>query len=89
MLPKTVKEYLYQNIQILTGLAIYHLDSLPNQVPEFKGIPKDLDEARLAIDGIKALLDLLKEKINVQEKAGIEALLRDLQLRYVEKKKSS
>lgn len=89
MPPKNVKEYIYQNIQILTGLAIYHLDSLPTQVPEFEGIPKDLREAQLAIDAIKALSDLLKDRITSQEKAGIEALLRDLQLRYVEKKKLS
>ncbi len=43
----------------------------------------------MAIDAIKALSDLLKDRIATQEKAGIEALLRDLQLRYVEKKKLS
>lgn len=85
--PTTVKDFLYQNIQILTGLAMYHLDALPVQSDEFQGMTKDLKEAQLAIDSIKGLLDALRDRITPQERSGIESLLRDLQLRFVEKKR--
>ena len=51
--------------------------------PENKKISKDLNEAKLAIDAIDSLFNLMKKKMTAEEKKHFELTLTNLRLNYV------
>jgi predicted hydrocarbon binding protein len=51
--------------------------------PENKKISKDLGEAKLAIDAIDSLFNLMKERMGEDEKKHFELTLANLKLNYV------
>lgn len=51
--------------------------------PENKSIAKDLDEAKLAIDALDALYNVMKDRMMPEEKSHYELVLTNLKLNYV------
>lgn len=52
-------------------------------------IVKDLDQAKLAIDAVSALAELIDEKLDDDDRRSMQNLIRDLRLNYIEKSKEA
>jgi len=73
----TVDQVLLQSIVSLINLAGRRLGLAPGAEEE-----KDLDQVRLAVDAVRALLPLLEEKVSPQDASSIRNALSQLQMAY-------
>ena len=73
----TVDQVLLQSIVSLINLAGRRLGLAPGAEEE-----KDLDQVRLAVDSVRALLPLLEEKVSPQDASSIRNALSQLQMAY-------
>ena len=73
----TVDQVLLQTVVSLINLAGRRLGLAPGAEGE-----KDLDQVRLAVDAVRALLPLLEEKITPQDASSIRNALSQLQMAY-------
>ncbi len=74
----TVADHLALMMHSLSSLAVERMGFSAETEPR-----KDLDQARLAIDGFRALLGLLEGKRPAEEMAAHKAALSQLQMAYV------
>ena len=72
-----VSDHLVYMMQSLSGLAIGRMGLTAETASR-----RDLDQARLAIDGFKALLELLEKSEPAGEMAAHRGMLSQLQLAY-------
>jgi hypothetical protein len=74
----TVTDHVLLMMQSLSSLAVERLGVTPETAGR-----KDLEQARLAIDSFRALLDVLEGRRPAEEIAGNRAVLSQLRMAYV------
>ena len=74
----TVSDHLLYMMQSLSGLAVGRMGLTAETVER-----RDLDQARLAVDAFKALMELLDRSRPVEEMVAHRSVLAQLQLAYV------
>ncbi|MDQ7819206.1 MAG: DUF1844 domain-containing protein [Armatimonadota bacterium] len=82
--PATLVDLLRWFVGVLAGSAWQYLGLVPN--PNTKKIEQNFDDARLAIDTMSAVLDLLRPRLDDRQRREMDALLADLRLNFVEQK---
>jgi hypothetical protein len=82
--PANLVDLLRWFVGVLAGSAWQHLGLVPD--PTTKKIEQNFDDARLAIDTVAAVLDLLRPRLDDRQRREMEALLADLRLNFVEQK---
>lgn len=71
-------------LSLLAAKAWEAMGLVPN--PETKQIERKLDDAQLAIDAAAALAAVLRDKSTDAERRGMDTLLADLRINFVEQK---
>ncbi|OFV83640.1 MAG: hypothetical protein A2W26_01315 [Acidobacteria bacterium RBG_16_64_8] len=74
----TVSDHLLYMMQSLSGLAVGRMGLTADTVER-----RDLDQARLAVDAFKALMELIERARPAEEMAAHRSMLAQLQLAYV------
>lgn len=69
-------------VGVLSGSAWQNLGLVPN--PASKKVVRNLNDARLAIDAVASLVELLKPRVDEKERRDLDTLLANLRLNYVE-----
>lgn len=82
-----VKDMAVYNLSMISSQAWHHLGLVP--VPGTEKAEVDLDQAKLAIDLYEANLDVIGEVLDKEMAKQFKQILADLQLNFVNKKKSS
>jgi hypothetical protein len=82
--PPTTSDLLRWCIGVLAGAAWQNLGLVPN--PASKTVERNLDDARMAIDAVAALMDLIKPHLDERARREMDNLLADLRLNFVEQK---
>ncbi len=82
-----VKDMAVYNMSMISSQAWHHLGLVP--VPGTEKAEVDLDQAKLAIDLYEANLDVIGEVLEKEMTKQFKQILADLQLNFVNKKKSS
>lgn len=82
--PLSVVELLQWCISVLAANAWQTMGLVPD--PATKKIARNLDDARLAIDAMAALVEHLKPRLAEPERRELDTLLANLRLNFVEQK---
>lgn len=82
-----VKDMAVYNMSMISSQAWHHLGLVP--VPGTEKAEVDLEQAKLAIDLYEANLDVIGEVLDKEMTKQFKQILADLQLNFVNKKKSS
>ncbi len=82
--PANLVDLLRWFVGVLAGSAWQHLGLVPH--PTTNKIEQNFDDARLAIDAVAAVVDLLRPRLDDRQRREMEALLADLRLNFVEQK---
>lgn len=82
--PPDTMELIRWCIGVLAGAAWQNLGLIPN--PATKQVERNLDDARLAIDAVAALIEPVKSRMDERTRRELETLLANLRLNFVEQR---
>lgn len=83
--PVDVSAALVQLTDFLSALAWQKLGLQPDL--STGKVHKDLEQAKLAIDAVAAIVPLIEERLDGEDRRQLQNLVRDLRVNYVEKVK--
>jgi len=85
--PINVSEVLVQTLDFMTALAWQKLGLQPDMATG--KLAPDLDQAKLAVDAVAALSDIILPQLDSEEdKRQVQNIVRDLRVNYVQRRQA-
>ena len=83
LLPDKMEEVLKLHVFQLQGWAYIHLGLQAN--PKTRKVNKDMAQAKLAIDALSAMVEVLSPRLSPEEQRELKILASDLKMNFVSK----
>lgn len=80
--PMTAEDIVTMSIGLLQQQAWVNMGLVMN--PATKAVTKDMEQAKLAIDAVAALVDLIAPRLEEDAQRELRAMVSDLQINYVQ-----